>query len=252
MIRKTNFIITLTSLMSLLFFSFHYSFGLTDSPKDHDYNDLFQRYLDWWVNLPSNVASDSNVYECIYHIDNGYIFLIDPYGKIEIKSDCEFPQKHIFFSLLYGWCDTGNKEIYAKPLKDILECLGPINSGSYYINTKFDGKEIINAYIKIDDDNNWKILKNDFPENANLKVIDIKNFFDLTVTNMTRYINDYEHPEDFERNPINYKAVGLCICGIIDSSLLTPGEHKLEYKISSIGTHSDIKPTRLYYDIAIK
>ena len=255
MITNRYQIISITLFISILSIYLNDTYGSNSSTISsglNNYNELFIKYLNYWVNLPPNIASDSNVYDCVYHIEDNFIFLMDPYGKIKIDANCEFPAgKSIFTPFFFGWCDTGNIGYYGKPLNFIIQCLGPINSGSYQITAKLDGREIVNTYIKIDKNSEWQIIKNNFPSNNNLKIIDILDFFNLTVTNTTRYLNDYERPDDFAHTSKIYKAVGLCICGLIDSNLLPSGNHIFDYSITSLGTHSNIKPIHSRYDITI-
>jgi hypothetical protein len=93
----------------------------------------------------------------------------------------------------------------------------------------WDGNKIVD--IKVDNKvvNNLKVLSDSFPQNQIYKVILTPRFFNLTVTNASRFATtSYEKPEDFQSSPATYKAVGHCCCGLMSN--ITTGNHELRYK----------------------
>jgi hypothetical protein len=92
-----------------------------------------------------------------------------------------------------------------------------------------DGKEIINTKVNNKDPNNLKLVYDKYPGNKYYKLINTPSFFDLTLTNKSRFVSEgYEHPEDFQSSPYTYKAVAHCFCGLVP--YLSPGNHELRFK----------------------
>ena len=64
--------------------------------------------------------------------------------------------------------------------------------------------------------------------NSNTNKTITPSFFNLTVTNKTRFGADtYQNPSDFEKSPVVYKAVAHCFCGLITN--MTTGTHEVRY-----------------------
>ena len=78
---------------------------------------------------------------------------------------------------------------------------------------KGDNKDVNKVDNK--DVNNLKVLTDSFPQNEFYKVVLTPNFFNLTVTNASRFATtSYEKPEDFQSSPVIYRSVGHCFCRI--------------------------------------
>jgi hypothetical protein len=115
-----------------------------------------------------------------------------------------------------------------------------------------DGKDIIDSIIELKQDMSWVKKYEKFPS-PELKIIDMQNdFFNVTINNGSRYTGQYQHPQEFAQSPKIYKAIGICICGVIDSNLLTPGEHTLLYHIGYSKSQSPVKSTDAKYTLEIK
>jgi len=65
------------------------------------------------------------------------------------------------------------------------------------------------------------------------KVIKSPSFYNLTITDTSRFASDYK-PEDFQSSQAIYKAVGHCFCGLVTN--ITAGTHELRYKTIIEGT----------------
>jgi hypothetical protein len=241
-----------SSLLLITFASTNPSSG--SSLESAQLNSLYERFLDWWINVPTSIAPETKVTDCISHIEDDYIFLMDPWGK-NIIANCEFSSGHsIFVPFAHGWCDDGNSIAYNATMEVLRKCLGEVvNGGDYKIeNTYFDNKEVVNSIITIHGDTSITVEDN-FPSTV-LKIIDDKeNLFNITVKNGTRYQQEYKNPEEFSLPPfqMTYQGIGQCLCGIIDSSLLTPGPHTLSYTVKYEGG-TNLKSWDAKYNIAIK
>jgi hypothetical protein len=98
-----------------------------------------------------------------------------------------------------------------------------------------DGNKIVDIKVNNKDVYNLKVLTDSFPQNEFYKVILTPSFFNLTLTNASRFATtSYEKPEDFQSSPAIYKAVSHCFCGLISN--ITAGDHELRYKTVIEGT----------------
>ena len=141
-----------------------------------------------------------------------------------------------YFPFYEGWCDNGNHDLYGEQsYKKILDCTLDSDKGIVTMTAWWDGNKIVDIKVNNKDVNNLKVLTDSFPQNEFYKVILTPTFFNLTLTNASRFATTtYEKPEDFQSSPAIYKAVGHCFCGLISN--ITAGDHELRYKTVIEGT----------------
>ena len=190
---------------------------------------LLAEYYNWNVNVPTEQLPEEGN-QCV--IKPGPVnFLLDPFSKGTVSQTCDIKSgSPLFFPLYGGWCDSGTKDLYGvQDYKKILDCALDSDRGIVTMQAWLDGKEIVNTKVNNKDVHNLKVLYDKFPDNKYYKLILTPSFFDLTLTNKSRFGSDsYEKPEDFQSSPHTYKAVIHCFCGLVPD--LTPGNHELRYK----------------------
>jgi hypothetical protein len=177
---------------------------------------------------------------------------MDPWAK-NIDATCEFPSGHsVFVPFAHGWCDNGNIGYYnVSSVAQLKPCLSDVNSGEFTITENFENTTDIKSIVTINPDTSIVVKQN--PASAILKIVDIReNPFNVTIKPETRYKEFYESPKDFAFSPKTYKAIGQCLCGIINSTLLTPGIHTLEYHVIYKYTNSNIDKSDVKYTFIIK
>jgi hypothetical protein len=134
------------------------------------------------------------------------------------------------FPFYEGWCDSGTQGFYGvQDFKTILDCALDSDKGIATMVAWLDGNEIVNIKVNNKDVNNSKLVYDKYPDNDYYKVITTPSFFDITLTNKSRFASDaYEKPEDFQSSPHTYNAAAHCFCGVVTN--LTTGNHELRYK----------------------
>ena len=196
---------------------------------DTSLQKLLAEYYNWNVNVPSEELPEEGN-QCV--IKPGSVnFLLDPFSKGTVSQTCDIKSCiPLFFPFYGGWCDSGNHELYGVlDYKKILDCALDSDIGIVTMQAWLDGKEIVNTKVNNKDVNNMKLVYDKYPGNKYYKLILTPSFFDLTLTNKSRFAADtYEKPEDFQSSPHTYKAVIHCFCGLVTG--LTPGSHELRYK----------------------
>ena len=155
---------------------------------------------------------------------------MDPFGKGTLFQTCDIKAGTRYFSPFYeGWCDSGHHDLYGeKSYKRMLDCTLDSDKGIVTMGAWLDGKQIVD--IKVNNVNfyNPSVIYEKYPNNKYYYVITTPSFFDLTVTNKTRFGADtYQNPSDFEKSPVVYKAVSHCFCGLITN--MTTGTHQVRY-----------------------
>lgn len=214
------------------------SYGTEKTPVNFDktgLEGLFAEYVNWNVNLPTTQLPEEGN-QCV--IKRGEVnFLLDPFSKGIVTQTCDIGKgTSILFPFYEGWCDNGNHDLYGEQdYKKLLDCTLDSDKGIVTMTAWWDGNKIVDIKVNNKDVYNLKVLTDSFPQNEFYKVILTPRFFNLTVTNESRFATTtYEKPEDFQSSPAIYKSVGHCFCGLIDN--ITAGNHELRYKTVIEGT----------------
>jgi hypothetical protein len=197
--------------------------------EDDGLQKLLAEYYNWNINVPTEELPEEGN-QCV--IKPGPVnFLLDPFSKGTVSQTCDIKSgSDIFFPFYGGWCDNGNLDIYGEQdYKKMLDCALASDIGIVTLQAWLDGKEIVNTKVNNKDVYNLKLVYDKYPGNKYYKLIKNPSFFDLTLTNKSRFISEvYEKPEDFQSSPHIYKAVAHCFCGLVAG--LPPGNHELRYK----------------------
>jgi hypothetical protein len=190
---------------------------------------LLAEYSNWNINVPTEQLPEEGS-QCV--IKPGSVnFLLDPFSKGTVSQTCDIKSgSQLFFPFYGGWCDSGNPDLYGvQDYKKMLNCTLDSDRGIATMQAWLDGKEIVNTKVNNKDVNNPTLVYDKYPGNDYYKVILTPSFFDLTLTNKSRFASQaYEKPEDFQSSPYTYKAVAHCFCGLVTN--VTAGTHELRYK----------------------
>jgi hypothetical protein len=195
---------------------------------DTSLQKLMKEYVNWNSNVPTEQLPEEGS-QCL--IKPGQVnLLLDPFSKGTVSQQCDIKSgSSLFFPFYEGWCDSGNLDLYGEQdYKKILNCALDSDKGIATMQAWLDGKEIVNIQVNNKDVNNSKLVYDKYPDNDYYKVIKTPSFFDITLTNKSRFVQNYEKPEDFQSSPHTYKAVAHCFCGLVTN--LTAGDHELRYK----------------------
>lgn len=230
------------SLMLILsgFGSFR-SYGANMTSVNIDESGLVQldaEYVNWNINLPTEQLPEEGN-QCVIMLDRtGSVnFLVDPFSKGTVVQTCEIKSgSSLFFPLYEGWCDSGIKGYYRnQSYTKMLDCALDSDKGIATMVAWLDNNRIIDIKVNNMNIHDPKVVYDNFPQNEYYKVITSPDFFDLTLTNKTRFADSfYEKPEEFQTSPVIYKAVAHCFCGLVTN--LTAGTHELRYKTVIEGT----------------
>jgi len=196
---------------------------------DTSLQKLMAEYVNWNVNVPTEQLPEEGN-QCLIRPGPVYL-LVDPFSKGTVSQTCDIKSGiPIYFPFYEGWCDNGNHDLYGvQDYKKMLDCALDSDKGIVTMQAWLDGKEIVNTKVNNKDVYNLKLLSDKYPGNEYYKVITTPRFFDLTLTNKSRFTSEiYEKPEDFQSSPYTYKAVAHCFCGLVTG--LEPGNHELRYK----------------------
>lgn len=190
--------------------------------------DLLAAYVNWNVNVAADELPEEGN-NCVINTSKVNL-LLDPFYKGTVSQTCDIKAGSSLFLPFYeGWCDSGTHDLYGeKTYKVMLDCTLDSDKGIVTMGAWLDGKQIVD--IKVNNINyyNPSVIYDKFPNNKYYKVILTPSFFDLTVTNKTRFGAEvYEKPSDFEKSPAVYKAVAHCFCGLITN--MTAGTHEIRY-----------------------
>jgi hypothetical protein len=197
--------------------------------NDTSLQKLITEYVNWNVNVPTEQLPEEGN-QCVIKPGPAYL-LLDPFSKGTVSQTCDIKSGiPIYFPFYEGWCDNGNNDLYGvQDYKKILDCALGSDIGIVTMQAWLDGKEIVNTKVNNKDVNNMKLVYGKYPGNKYYKLIKTPSFFDLTLTNKSRFTSEvYEKPEDFQSSPYTYKAVAHCFCGLVPG--LSPGNHELRYK----------------------
>jgi hypothetical protein len=195
--------------------------------NDTSLQKLLAEYYNWNVNLPTaQLPEEGN--QCV--IKPGPVnFLLDPFSKGTVSQTCDIKSgSPLLFPFYAGWCDNGSDLYGVQDYKKILDCALDSDRGIVTMQAWLDGKEIINTKVNNKDVNNLKVLNDKYPGNKYYKLIKTPTFFDLTMTNKSRFAPEGYKTEEFQSSPHTYKAVAHCFCGLVTN--LSPGNHELRYK----------------------
>lgn len=199
--------------------------------------DLGAEYVNWNVNVPTEQLPEEGN-NCL--IKTGSVnFLLDPFSKGTVVQTCDIKAgSSLLFPFYEGWCDSGTHELYGEQSYDkMLNCALDSDKGITTMMAWLDGSKIVDTkvVVNINPPYDLKVVYDNFPQNKYYKVIKTPSFFDITVTNKSRFASTtYEKPEDFKSSPATYKAVAHCFCGLVTN--LTAGTHELRYKTIITGT----------------
>jgi hypothetical protein len=196
---------------------------------DTNLQKLMAEYVNWNANLPTEQLPEEGNH-CLIKPGPVYL-LLDPFSKGTVSQTCEIKLgSPLFFPFYEGWCDSGTQGVYGvKDYKKMLGCALDSDKGVVTMQAWLDGKEIVNIKVNNKDVNNSKLVYDKYPDNVYYKVIKSPSFFDVTLTNKSRFASDaYQKPEDFQSSPYTYKGVAHCFCGVLSN--LTHGDHELRYK----------------------
>jgi len=222
----------LSMILVLLSFSSFKLNGAENVPINFDdasLQKIMAEYVNWNVNLPTEQLPEEGN-QCLIKSGPVY-FLLDPFSKGTVSQTCDIKSgSPLFFPFYEGWCDSGTQGWYGvQDYKKILDCALDSDKGIATMVAWLDGKELVNIKVNNKDVNNSKIVYDKYPDNDYHKVITTPSFFDITLTNKSRFATEaYEKPEDFQSSPYTYKAVAHCFCGFVTN--LTAGNHELRYK----------------------
>jgi hypothetical protein len=201
---------------------------------DSRLEELLAEYQNWNVNVPTEQLPEEGN-QCVIKTGS-VIFLLDPFSKGTVTQTCEIKSgSSLLFPFYHGWCDNGVHDLYGEQsYKKILDCALDSDKGIVTMSAWLDGNKIIDTKVNNKDVYNLKVVSDKFPQNKYYKVITTPSFFNLTMTNASRYASDSEKPEDFQSSPAIYKGVGHCFCGLVTN--ITDGTHELRYKTIIEGT----------------
>lgn len=217
---------------------------------------LLEDYVNFNVNVPTaQLPEEGN--QCLIKPGSVYL-LLDPFSKGSVTQRCEIKVgSNLFFPFYEGWCDNGNIGLYGiQDFKQILDCALDSDKGIVTMIAWLDGKEVVNTKVNNKDVHNLKTIYDKYPGNDYYKIIKSPVFFDLTLTNKSRFTDNYEKPQDFESKPYTYKALAHCFCGLVTN--LTNGNHELRYKTvieGSAGLAQDTgwdQMTDITYELSVK
>jgi hypothetical protein len=212
------------------------SFGADMSSANVDDSKLEQllaEYQNWDTNVPTEQLPEEGN-QCLIKTDS-VIFLLDPFSKGTVTQTCDIKSgSSLLFPFYHGLCDNGSPDLYGEQsYKKILDCALDTDKGIVTMVAWLDGNKIIDTKVNNKDVNNLKVVSDNFPQNMYYKVIKSPSFYNLTITDTSRFASDYK-PEDFQSSQAIYKAVGHCFCGLVTN--ITAGTHELRYKTIIEGT----------------
>jgi len=197
--------------------------------------NLLSEYVNWNANVPTEQLPEEGN-QCVMKTGS-VILLLDPFSKGTVTQTCNIKAgSSLLFPFYMGWCDNGQHDLYGEQsYKKILDCALDADKGIVTMIAWFDGNKIVDIKVDNKDVYNLKGVYDNFPQNKIYKVILTPTFFNLTVTNASRFAStSYEKPDEFQSSPFNYKSVAHCFCGIVSD--LTNGTHELRYKTIIEGT----------------
>jgi len=198
---------------------------------------LLTGYVNWNVNVPTEELPEEGN-NCV--IKPGDVnLLLDPFSKGTVSQTCDIKaDSSLIFPFYEGWCDSGGGGMYGEKSYDkMLNCALDSDKGVTKMEAWLDGNKIVDNQVVVDLNApyNMKFAYDKLPQNKYFKVIKTPSFFDLIVTNKTRFATTaYEKPEEFQSSPAKYIAVAHCFCGLLTN--ITSGPHELRYKTTITGT----------------
>jgi hypothetical protein len=199
---------------------------------------LDAEYVNWNVNLPTEQLPEGGN-ECTIKLDTtgSVYFLVDPFSKGTVVQSCDIKSgSSLLFPLYEGWCDSGIKGYYGEQSnKTMWGCALDSDKGIATMTAWLDGNKIIDIKVNNMNIHDPKVVYDNNPQNKYYKLIANSDFFDLTLTNKSRFADQfYQNKTDFQTSPVIYKAVAHCFCGFVPD--LAPGPHDLRYKTIIEGT----------------
>jgi hypothetical protein len=226
-------------------FQIHPTYGIEPQKDSIGFDRILGKYWSWWSNSPEDAPEKNPTCSMGTDTEDSFIFFLDSFEAGDVSYDCTaspIPKGYsIMLPILTAFCSQGDKGLYNKSYQEIRDCTLNLDRGKIKGIVSMDDKVIVN--ISKDNGNGIDmkpILKNFLPQYSYYKEIFSKNFVDLLTTNNTVTQNNWEHPEEFQKAPVYYKAVVHCECVIIDTNNISPGNHTLKYIVDSVGGKSSI------------
>jgi hypothetical protein len=208
-------------------------------------DNLLGKYWSWWQNSPEDAPENNPKCSMHANVNDSFIFFMNPFETGNTTFDCSDDPiskgYSIMFPLITSFCSQGDKGLYGGSYEEIRSCALDLDRGVINGVVSINGKEVVNIIVNNGDGVSTKpIVKNELPILNYYHNILSKQFVDLSVTKNTTIPNNWEKPQEFENNPIYYKAVVHCECIIINSTELREGANTLKYTTDSTGGKSSI------------
>jgi hypothetical protein len=232
-------------VVGFLLFQVQYSYGFESGKDSNELAKILAKYWSWWSNSQEDQPEKNP--RCSMGIDtlDSFVFLLNPFEVGDVSYNCSdspIPKGYsMMFPILTAFCSQGDKGLYNKTYQEVRDCALNLDRGKIKGIVSIDDKVIVN--ITKDNGNGIEmkgILKNNLPQYDYYKEIFSNEFVNLLTTSNTTIPLNWEHPEEFEKGPIYYKAVEHCECVIIDTNDFVPGNHTLKYIVDSMGGKSSI------------
>lgn len=206
---------------------------------------ILGNYWSWFSNSPEDAPENNPKCSMGHDANNTFVFFLNPFETGETNFDCTDEPissgSAIFFPLITSFCSQGDKGLYGHSYQEISRCTLDLDRGLIKGIVILDNEEIVNLVIDNGDGINMKpILENNLQQNNYYKNIFSRDFIDLLVSNNTTLPNNWEKPEDFQANPIYYKAVVHADGVMIDTNDLNTGNHTLKYIVDATGNPSSV------------
>jgi hypothetical protein len=230
-------------IVGFLLFQIQYSYAV-DSVKD-ELTKILGKYWSWWANSQEDQPEKNPMCSMGTDTEDSFVFLLDSFEAGDVSYNCKaspIPKGYsIMLPMLTAFCSQGDKGLYNKSYQEVRDCALNLDRGKVKGIVSIDNKTIVN--ITKDNGNGIEmkgILNNKLPQYNYYREIFSKDFVNLLATHNNTIPNNWEHPEQFEKSPVYYKAVVHCDCVVINASELAPGNHTLKYIVDSMGGASSI------------
>jgi len=230
---------------ALLLSLFQYSYGINSEKNHIELDKALAKYWSWYSNSPEDQPEKNP--KCSMGIDSedSLVFYLDTFDAGDVKYNCTdnpVPRGYsIMFPILTSFCSRGDVGLYNKSYQEVRDCALDLDRGKVKGVVALDGKVIVNVSKDNGNGIDMKANSTDGPNQNNYyREIYPKGFVDLLATKNTTLPNNWQKPEEFKNNPVNYQAVEHCDCVVIDTNRLSPGNHILKYIVDSVGGQSSI------------
>lgn len=238
---------TISIVIIGIFLLSHYAYGIENQTQNKSINleNVLAKYWSWWTNSPEDAPESNPICSMGMDSESSFVFFLDSFEVGDVSYDCTkdpVPKGYkIMFPLLTAFCSQGDAGLYGKSYQEIRDCTLNLDRGKLIGTVSIDDKVVVN--ISKDNGNGIEmkgLLQNNLPQYSYYKEVFSKEFVDLLASTNTTIPTNWEKPEEFEKNPIYYKAVVHCECVVIDSNELDGGTHILKYVVESTGGKSSV------------